>query len=567
MKHSWKGLGLVSRFLLIFLCLTFWISPAFPFDLEGTGAVKILTPSTAEKGLELVQGSGGKAVQKTFLRRIACGGSGGAIGMAIAFTTATLEYGPAIQEWCEWHAWDKQSWRDLGICPEHHMEVEGRCVGLPSCDVEEKWQAANDGDFPSTHDEEWQEGLVGDWDDPEFQEKYSEHLLAESKKLGLGSKYDSRGFSNSFNPSQAPVQKRYPGIAQVVRRSWRDLEEFYRDHSNSFAPIQDELYELRERWSGKISSREDINRFRRELLEVMNEIASSGGVHRNPFSDVQIRIQDRPFDPLPEISQLIRNLFPGEAFSRERFLHWPEELLVPRGSEEDAEMQRWLTLDPKKRISDAEYLGIVIPMDLQGWNVAILLKSYALETDFWHEVTHALQYAFNINGLGIGADEFWALRETAPSVPIILTLTDEIQASIEDLAPHPNDQGAAALHRRMGGVRLLIQEWLEVLSALMPIVLNPPPGMEENPLILDARGLQDLPQILKNIQSEADLLIGNREHVLLGLEAGTIETDDQNELLKRLGIKRSPIRNDVQVGRNEACPCGSGKKYKKCCGP
>ena len=26
------------------------------------------------------------------------------------------------------------------------------------------------------------------------------------------------------------------------------------------------------------------------------------------------------------------------------------------------------------------------------------------------------------------------------------------------------------------------------------------------------------------------------------------------------------VRNTVKVGRNDACPCGSGKKYKKCCG-
>ena len=26
------------------------------------------------------------------------------------------------------------------------------------------------------------------------------------------------------------------------------------------------------------------------------------------------------------------------------------------------------------------------------------------------------------------------------------------------------------------------------------------------------------------------------------------------------------VREAEKVGRNEACPCGSGKKYKKCCG-
>ena len=26
------------------------------------------------------------------------------------------------------------------------------------------------------------------------------------------------------------------------------------------------------------------------------------------------------------------------------------------------------------------------------------------------------------------------------------------------------------------------------------------------------------------------------------------------------------IKNDKKIGRNDPCPCGSGKKYKKCCG-
>ena len=33
------------------------------------------------------------------------------------------------------------------------------------------------------------------------------------------------------------------------------------------------------------------------------------------------------------------------------------------------------------------------------------------------------------------------------------------------------------------------------------------------------------------------------------------------------GTGQQPIRRDNQkVGRNDPCPCGSGKKYKKCCG-
>jgi uncharacterized protein YecA (UPF0149 family) len=29
---------------------------------------------------------------------------------------------------------------------------------------------------------------------------------------------------------------------------------------------------------------------------------------------------------------------------------------------------------------------------------------------------------------------------------------------------------------------------------------------------------------------------------------------------------KTVTRDQPKVGRNEPCPCGSGKKYKKCCG-
>jgi len=31
-------------------------------------------------------------------------------------------------------------------------------------------------------------------------------------------------------------------------------------------------------------------------------------------------------------------------------------------------------------------------------------------------------------------------------------------------------------------------------------------------------------------------------------------------------IKKKPISSPKKVGRNDPCPCGSGKKYKLCCG-
>jgi SEC-C motif-containing protein len=36
--------------------------------------------------------------------------------------------------------------------------------------------------------------------------------------------------------------------------------------------------------------------------------------------------------------------------------------------------------------------------------------------------------------------------------------------------------------------------------------------------------------------------------------------------LEEANRKPEPIVKGVQVGRNDPCPCGSGKKFKKCCG-
>ena len=31
-------------------------------------------------------------------------------------------------------------------------------------------------------------------------------------------------------------------------------------------------------------------------------------------------------------------------------------------------------------------------------------------------------------------------------------------------------------------------------------------------------------------------------------------------------VKKKPVKKEPKIGRNDLCPCGSGKKYKSCCG-
>ncbi|MDY3122689.1 SEC-C domain-containing protein [Clostridiaceae bacterium 68-1-5] len=45
-----------------------------------------------------------------------------------------------------------------------------------------------------------------------------------------------------------------------------------------------------------------------------------------------------------------------------------------------------------------------------------------------------------------------------------------------------------------------------------------------------------------------------------------IYTEEERKKLYKEQKESGTIRKEKKVGRNEPCPCGSGKKYKKCCG-
>ena len=52
-------------------------------------------------------------------------------------------------------------------------------------------------------------------------------------------------------------------------------------------------------------------------------------------------------------------------------------------------------------------------------------------------------------------------------------------------------------------------------------------------------------------------------HCIVGLEPD--KPEDVSDIDRALAAAQ-PARAAPKTGRNELCPCGSGKKYKKCCG-
>ncbi|WP_066674289.1 preprotein translocase subunit SecA [Clostridium septicum] len=67
----------------------------------------------------------------------------------------------------------------------------------------------------------------------------------------------------------------------------------------------------------------------------------------------------------------------------------------------------------------------------------------------------------------------------------------------------------------------------------------------------------DTVKFLFHIQMERPV---ERERVAEETSASHASSGDSAE------VKKEPVRNADKVGRNEVCPCGSGRKYKNCCG-
>ena len=94
---------------------------------------------------------------------------------------------------------------------------------------------------------------------------------------------------------------------------------------------------------------------------------------------------------------------------------------------------------------------------------------------------------------------------------------------------------------------------------------------QQNPLLIYKKeGFEMFQDMIDRIKEEA-LNILYRIQVAQPQEMETLQQTPDQEFIysgSRSGeeTRKMPVKKDEKIGRNAPCPCGSGKKYKKCCG-
>ncbi|PMG70531.1 zinc chelation protein SecC [Shewanella sp. 10N.286.51.B7] len=81
-------------------------------------------------------------------------------------------------------------------------------------------------------------------------------------------------------------------------------------------------------------------------------------------------------------------------------------------------------------------------------------------------------------------------------------------------------------------------------------------GTEANPLVLSVQTetrMQEVQQMVEQRKLLANI---------------TVNSDVAEDILQLEGILNKPtaVTAEAKINRNDPCTCGSGKKYKKCCG-
>ncbi|MDW7668452.1 MAG: SEC-C metal-binding domain-containing protein [Bacillota bacterium] len=90
-------------------------------------------------------------------------------------------------------------------------------------------------------------------------------------------------------------------------------------------------------------------------------------------------------------------------------------------------------------------------------------------------------------------------------------------------------------------------------------------GISELGPILDKYNLRFTSE--KQLQKFIDLLMSAKNNTRTWLNNGHTPVELHEIFSKRDETTLDfPIRREEKIGRNDPCPCGSGKKYKKCCG-
>jgi len=235
--------------------------------------------------------------------------------------------------------------------------------------------------------------------------------------------------------------------------------------------------------------------------------------------------------------------------------------------------QREIIYKQRRQVLDGENINESILNMINTLAEEVVLTYYAGEDDV---NIQALSTEIR-NTFGIDMSE-WLEKNSKDSNGVVVELQERALARYEEKEKEVGSEELRELERVVM-LKVVDQKWMDHIDAMDdlkdgiglraygqqdPVVKYRLEGMDMFDEMVFAIK-QDVVKLLMNLRKQEEV---KREEAakITGAALQRLQSLDNDQKQVKSEINRTVVNQGPQVGRNEPCPCGSGKKYKNCCG-
>ena len=235
--------------------------------------------------------------------------------------------------------------------------------------------------------------------------------------------------------------------------------------------------------------------------------------------------------------------------------------------------QREIIYKQRRQVLDGENINENILNMIKSLAEEVVMQQFAGENEVNVESLNT-----NIKNIfGLDISDF--VKENSKDQDAIVEKLQE--TALAEYAKKEEEVGSAQLREleRVVMLKVVDQKWMDHIDAMDelkdgiglraygqqdPVVKYRIEGMDMfDEMILDIK--HDVVQLLMNLRKNEEV---KRQEIakITGVALQNLKNLDADQSKVQTQINKTVVNQGPKVGRNDPCPCGSGKKYKNCCG-
>jgi len=393
-----------------------------------------------------------------------------------------------------------------------------------------------------------------------FRDQSAAAVLKQKYKLPPKTQIQDQSLDQIFSPT-FPLHQFANGVVDALAKLNYSVPQTYKYSKEAFVLLCQHLHKVFECFSSEHQLKRSVTRFAEQFSEHFS------GLSEQDLSRLVLQAKRKK---LPQNLKLLAEVSFQHAYAHAlsedgEFGKRYKEAVAAFANSNESDQTRVEALDWLLRLHGADNRISSLSM-LDGYFTAILISPKLLLPSTW------------LDGIINDISQDPAFSSQSAYQALLTTIMEEYNSAATDLINMDEDWEPVTLQSPDG--EIMYEHWCEgfmIGFCLDPFTWDKLPSyrkgyMEVIRTFGTRNGQQQLYKMDKDaVRKMSDLIIPTirrlnseslelREH-----EELQDEIDDGSLLSSGIVATQPHVRGQPKVGRNDPCPCGSGKKYKKCC--